>query len=281
MQGPRGHYAHIVGGLVGALAGLVVWGSQGSMAFGQLRYPAQLSYRAAPLPSRPLWGMVGGSFLLMASGTLCIPELGLTQANEQHQELYPPEKARWRGVDDWLQYLPAAAYVGLSALDVRGHTQWPERLTASIVSVGMTAIVVLSLKACGLSRRPDGSSWNSFPSGHSATAFLGAAMLQLEYGEAYPCLSALGWYAAITTARLRMLHQRHWLGDTLAGAGIGIVSALTGYLLAPMVVDACAGCRPLRSSSRRKSSSTTVRIGLAPAAVPWGIGVSLQVGAGR
>lgn len=46
--------------------------------------------------------------------------------------------------------------------------------------------MVMGLKMSAKSERPDHSARNSFPSGHTATAFMGAQLLHNEYGEAYP-----------------------------------------------------------------------------------------------
>ena len=270
----RGRYSILFLALLAFYLGI------GPCAHGQLRYPSRIEYRPQTTISQPLMGALGSSLLLMASGTVFIRELGISHANDLHRTLYGPDKTSWHGVDDWLQYLPAATYVGLTVCNMPGRSQWPERLTATLIAVGITAIVVNGIKACGISLRPDGSSWNSFPSGHTATAFLGAAMLWLEYGGQQPCLSTLGWYAAISTARLRMLHQRHWLGDTLAGAGIGIASAITGYLLAPTITDAFESWRRHPRKNTTGRNGLTMQIGLTPTCTSAGLGISLQLAMG-
>ena len=72
--------------------------------------------------------------------------------------------------------------------------------------------------------RPDGSNNKSFPSGHSASAFATATVLQRHYGwkvgvPAY----ALGGYIALA----RMAWNRHHATDVVMGAGFGIASART------------------------------------------------------
>ena len=76
--------------------------------------------------------------------------------------------------------------------------------------------------------RPDGSAFNSFPSGHSATAFMGAELVRHEYGWGW---GGAAYALATSVAVLRVVHQRHWWWDTLAGAGVGILSANIGYWL--------------------------------------------------
>jgi hypothetical protein len=79
--------------------------------------------------------------------------------------------------------------------------------------------------------RPDGTSWNSFPSGHTATAFMNATFLHKEYAHVNPLYSILGYSMSSYTGISRSLNNRHWLSDILAGAGIGILSAELSYLI--------------------------------------------------
>ena len=78
-------------------------------------------------------------------------------------------------------------------------------------------------------QRPDGSRFNSFPSGHTFTAFTGAEILRREYGEEYPWLAVAGYAVATTVALMRIYNNRHWLGDVCAGAGLGILSVTLVY----------------------------------------------------
>ena len=83
--------------------------------------------------------------------------------------------------------------------------------------------------------RPDGSNDHSFPSGHTATAFMTATMLTKEYGHKSPWIGIGAYLVATATGLMRMANNKHWLSDVLAGAGIGILSTETGYYLADLV----------------------------------------------
>ncbi|MEG1634956.1 MAG: phosphatase PAP2 family protein, partial [Rikenellaceae bacterium] len=81
-----------------------------------------------------------------------------------------------------------------------------------------------------------GSSNNSFPSGHAATAFMTATMFHKEYGlTRSPLYSVLGYSLATATAISRQFNNRHWMSDVLVGAGIGILSVELGYYLADLI----------------------------------------------
>jgi hypothetical protein len=84
--------------------------------------------------------------------------------------------------------------------------------------------------------RPDGSTANSWPSGHTATAFVGATLLHKEYGlTRSPWWSVAGYGVATATGVMRVLNNRHWISDIMSGAGIGIMSTELGYALCDLM----------------------------------------------
>ncbi len=104
-----------------------------------------------------------------------------------------------------------------------------------IVSDAFSAVImagtVNGLKYSVGRLRPDGSRRNSFPSGHTATAFMTATMLHKEYGWRSPWFSIGGYTAAAVTGISRILNNRHWLSDVIAGGAIGIGSVHLGYFI--------------------------------------------------
>jgi len=88
----------------------------------------------------------------------------------------------------------------------------------------LSQALVQTVKHTVRRERPDGSNKAAFPSGHSASAFATATVLQRHYGwkigaPAY----ALGGYIALA----RMAWNRHHATDVVMGAGFGIASART------------------------------------------------------
>ena len=65
---------------------------------------------------------------------------------------------------------------------------------------------------------------NSFPSGHTYMAFAGAELLRKEYGSDYPWRAIAGYTIATLVGLMRVRNNRHWVGDVLAGAGLGILT---------------------------------------------------------
>lgn len=70
----------------------------------------------------------------------------------------------------------------------------------------------------------------SFPSGHTADAFVAAAILHQEFKKISPWIGISGYAVAATVGVCRMLNNKHWQSDVLTGAGIGILSVHLAYL---------------------------------------------------
>lgn len=146
-----------------------------------------------------------------------------------------------RHEDDYLQFLPAAVLVGLKAAGVQGRSSWKQMLLSDAISVGLMAASVNTLKYAVARQRPDGSARNSFPSGHTATAFMTATMLNKEYGHLSPWIGIGAYSVAASTGLMRMANNKHWLSDILAGAGLGILSVEFGYWLSDAILGRKSG----------------------------------------
>lgn len=133
--------------------------------------------------------------------------------------------------DDYLQYAPAALTLGLKACGYESRSGWGRMIVSDAFSAVIMAGTVNGLKYSVGRLRPDGSRRNSFPSGHTATAFMTATMLHKEYGWRSPWFSIGGYTAAAVTGVSRILNNRHWLSDVIAGGAIGIGSVHLGYFI--------------------------------------------------
>lgn len=170
--------------------------------------------------------------------------------------------------DNYLQYSPLLLTTGLKAAGVEGRSTWGRYAVSAAASYAVMALLVNSIKYTAREQRPDGSTRNSFPSGHTATAFAAATILHKEYGlTRSPWYSIGGYMMATATGCMRVLNNRHWVSDTFAGAGIGILSAELGYTLADLLFRQHGLRRPDRtaepvSSSRPSFFSIQTGVGL-------------------
>lgn len=143
----------------------------------------------------------------------------------------------WKSkVDDYSQFFPYLPVVGLKALGYNGRSSWDRLIVSAGLSNAVMATIVNATKYSVKEMRPDNSQANSFPSGHTATAFTAASILHKEYGlTRSPWFSVGGYAVAMGTGFMRVLNNRHWISDVVAGAGIGMLSTELGYFLTDLL----------------------------------------------
>jgi membrane-associated phospholipid phosphatase len=137
-------------------------------------------------------------------------------------------------IDDYIQYAPVTAVYGLELAGIKAKHNFRDRTFVALSSHLFMTASVHAVKNTVHVMRPNGSGDNSFPSGHTATAFTGAHILFREYNDVSPWISVAGYATAAATGYLRIVNRRHWLSDVATGAGIGILCVEAGYLLLPV-----------------------------------------------
>ncbi len=143
--------------------------------------------------------------------------------------------------DDFLQLAPHAAVFGLDWIGVKSKHDFKDKVGLMLTGGVIMLATVNALKYTTDQVRPDGSSANSFPSGHTANAFFGATILAKEYSDKSILIPIGGYVVATVTGYLRMANNRHWASDVLAGAGIGIISGEVAYIVYPWLKEKLGG----------------------------------------
>ncbi|MEJ2883283.1 phosphatase PAP2 family protein [Pedobacter sp. GR22-6] len=179
------------------------------------------------------------SFILPAAfigyGLLSLGEKNLFSeldrtTKEELQEDHPLFAAH---ADDYLQFAPAAAVYGLHIAGIKGKHDLADATGIYLLSEAIMGGTVHGLKSWTHRLRPNGSAFNSFPSGHTSNAFASAEFLNQEYKDSHPWIGVAGYTVATATGVLRMYNNKHWLSDVVAGAGFGILSTKISYLIYP------------------------------------------------
>lgn len=173
--------------------------------------------------------------VLIGYGVIGIESDGLKFVNSGIKEEVNENIDEKFTIDDFTQYVPAASVYGLNAFGVKGKHNFKDRTIILGTSYLIMSASVLSLKSIAKVERPDGSAFNSFPSGHTATAFAGAEFLWQEYKDVSIWYGISGYVIATGTGVFRMYNDRHWLTDVVAGAGIGILSTKIAYWINPFI----------------------------------------------
>lgn len=137
-------------------------------------------------------------------------------------------------LDDYTQFAPSVAVYGLDLMGIKAKHNFRDRTFVMATSYLLMSAGVQTLKRTTKIERPDGSNFHSFPSGHTATAFVGAHILFKEYKDTSFWIGVAGYAVASGTGIMRVYNKKHWVSDIVSGAGIGILSVEASYLLLPV-----------------------------------------------
>ena len=132
--------------------------------------------------------------------------------------------------DNYLQFVPVAAMFSFKLAGMKSRSDLLNQAIISAKSELLMLAIVTSMKHFIHDMRPDGSTDNTMPSGHTAQAFVSATLLDMEYRDTSPWISVGGYLCATATGIFRITNNRHWVSDVLIGAGIGIASVKVVYL---------------------------------------------------
>ncbi|MGL4852092.1 MAG: phosphatase PAP2 family protein [Phocaeicola sp.] len=171
-------------------------------------------------------------------------------------------------IEDYTLYAPLAATYVLKLAGVQNRSSWSRMLVSNALSAATMGVVVKSMKATIHEVRPDKTSANSFPSGHTATAFLSASILHKEYGDRSPWYTVAGYTVATATGAARILNNHHWVNDVLVGAGIGILSTELGYFLGDLLFKE-------KGITRFQNATRSVDLSTRPSFINWGVQVGI------
>ena len=134
------------------------------------------------------------------------------------------------GFDNTLIIAPYFELIGVALAGVESRN---DRINTLLVIAKGEAIMLAStfaVKYLANENRPNQSDNLSFPSGHTAQAFLAASIVHTEFRDKSQWYGVGAYTIATSVAALRMINDKHWQSDVVAGAGFGILSAHLAYL---------------------------------------------------
>jgi len=137
--------------------------------------------------------------------------------------------------DNYLQFFPAVIVYGLDLAGVKSRNNWVDQTLIIGISQALNGVLTTATKDLTHVERPDGSNDLSFPSGHTSFSFVMAEVVHQEFKEKSVWISVAGYSVATTVGAMRILNNKHWLSDVVAGAGFGILSAKLTYLVYPKI----------------------------------------------
>lgn len=187
-----------------------------------LQPPKKINYKPLILPAT-----------LIGYGFIGLKNKQIKNLNHKIQRKITANKHRKLKIDDFFKHANYLSVYGLNALGIKGKNSLKDRTIILGTAYLTTGITVLGLKKITGIKRPDGSNKSSFPSGHTAIAFMGAEFLHQEYKEKSVWYGISGYLVATGTGFLRIYNNKHWFSDVVTGAGIGILSTKFAYWIQP------------------------------------------------
>lgn len=188
--------------------------------------------------------------VLISYGVAGLSTGKIKEWNEDIQKNVESNHYATNSIDDIMAVIPVASVYGLNIAGIKGKNNLKNETIILLTSLTIVTTSVLTLKYTTNEERPDGSSNDSFPSGHTAFAFAGAEFLLQEYKNKSIWYGIGGYTIATATGLLRIYNNEHWLSDVIAGAGIGILSTKIAYWINPYINN-----KILHTKEQNKSST--------------------------
>ena len=168
--------------------------------------------------------------LLIGYGATVIDGNGLYSSYQAKTDIRRAFGTYRSRVDDYLQWAP---YLEIGGALLAGVESRDDRVNLGLIVLKgeliMFSSVFLVKNLTGI-MRPDSSNSRAFPSGHTAQAFLAASIVHTEFRDKSPWYGVGAYALATSVAAFRMINNKHWQSDVVAGAGFGILSAHLAYL---------------------------------------------------
>ncbi len=188
---------------------------------------------------------------LIGYGTLSLYNDKLTNGDASIRNNINSDNEKTFPLDEGTQSLAFLSVYGLNLFGVKGKNNFKDRSIVLATAYLIMGSSVTVLKRTTHRQRPNQTGFTSFPSGHTATAFMGAEFLYQEYKDVSPWYGVSGYFIAAGTGYLRMYNNKHWFSDVIAAAGIGILSTKIAYWVQPLFKELF---------SKKESSTTTAVI---------------------
>ncbi|MBD0331531.1 MAG: phosphatase PAP2 family protein [Chitinophagaceae bacterium] len=161
---------------------------------------------------------------LIAYGASIIHDNGIYSSYQIQRDVrkaFPDFRTK---ADSYLEGASYGAMVAMGLSKITPSRNWQNSAVRIAKSELLSLVLVRSLKKITHIQRPDSISYRSFPSGHTAQLFCTAAVFQKEVKNAKPWMVVSFYTVAGAVGVMRVLNNRHWASDVIAGAGIGILS---------------------------------------------------------
>jgi membrane-associated phospholipid phosphatase len=196
----------------------------------------EISTSAPIKKERPKWYKTRGvqaaivPTILIGYGISTIQGHGIYSSYEAQRDIQKHLGGAHSKIDDYLIWAPYVELAALNLLKIKCQNDFINTSLLIIKSQIIMSALVFPIKKLTHIQRPDKSNYESFPSGHTAQAFVAASIVHKEYRHKSQWYGIGAYTIATTVGVFRMINNKHWQSDVFAGAGIGILSAHIAYL---------------------------------------------------
>jgi len=167
--------------------------------------------------------------ILIGYGLTTIKGNGLYSSYQMQKDIHGAIGNRRVPVDDYLIFSPYVEFGALLLLRVDCRNDMLNTGLLILKSELLMLAIVEPLKLVTKMERPDSSNTQSFPSGHTAEAFVAATIVYREYRYKSSWYGIGAFALATTVGAYRIMNNKHWESDVLVGAGIGMLSTNIVY----------------------------------------------------
>jgi len=167
--------------------------------------------------------------ILIGYGLTTIGNGGIYSDNKAKYDIQKTFGKSRAPLDDYLIISPYVEFGALILLRQKCKNDMVNTFLLIGKSEAIMLALVFPLKYLTNRERPDGSDNQSFPSGHTAEAFVAATVVYREYRYKSVWYGIGAYTLASTVGVFRMINNRHWQSDVLVGAGIGMLSTNLVY----------------------------------------------------
>lgn len=179
---------------------------------------------------KPKWYNSKAFQVTFAPAVLATGSLILFDANGGEHTIISDIPGFTSYLDDFLQFAPIAIVYGMDIAGVEARNDVLNQTLLLLKAEAIMLALVYPLKYITEVPRPNGANNHSFPSGHTAQAFVSATFMHKEFGHLSPWYSVGAYAMATTTGVFRIFKNKHRLTDVLMGASIGILATNIAYV---------------------------------------------------
>jgi Membrane-associated phospholipid phosphatase len=131
--------------------------------------------------------------------------------------------------EDYVRYAPIAVEYALNLCGVKAEHKFVDRTAILAVACIVNDFVVYRTKLLVHETRPDRRARESYPSAHTAMAFVSATFVSKELGYISPWISAAAYFSAGYVGFCRVADNAHYVNDVLMGAAVGMMTTQASY----------------------------------------------------